>query len=51
MILYVILVLATVVLGGFLIHRDGIAIGREQALADRERRIRNLSRHSSFEIR
>jgi hypothetical protein len=28
----------------WLVHRDGIELGREQALVERERRLRNLSR-------
>jgi hypothetical protein len=28
----------------WLVHRDGIEIGREQATVERERRLRNLSR-------
>ena len=42
-------VLVTITLVGvavtmWLVHRDGIEIGREQALTDRERRLRNLNR-------
>jgi len=28
----------------WLVHRDGIEMGREQALVERERRLRNLNR-------
>ena len=42
MALYLGLVLAGLIVTGWLIHRDGIAIGRERADADRARRVRNL---------
>ena len=42
MAIYLGLILAGLVVSAWLIHRDGIAIGREQADADRARRMRNL---------
>ena len=42
MAIYLGLVFAGLVVSAWLIHRDGSAIGREQADADRARRLRNL---------